>query len=217
MKRGATLVLHIASDHSQASGCANSLCVILEHPRPERTSHSAPPRPAALTHTSQCKRARREPRAPAHPATPPPPAQPGTDPPGALPPALEHPGLPLSLSRLRARTRTHALPAPPHREGAQASGGGEPRAESWVHPALGFRAVAPAWPWSPDREQLAVEIIYSSFSSRRPYTSRTPSPAPKNRPKSESPNAARSGFPTPRPKLAGWWLDFRKTPDKGLL
>lgn len=114
MKRGATLVLHIASDHSQASGCANSLCVILEHPRPERTSHSAPPRPAALTHTSQCKRVRREPRAPAHPATPPPSStryRPPRRPPSS-PGTPWSPSLPLSPARTHAHARTPRAPAP---------------------------------------------------------------------------------------------------------
>lgn len=165
-----------------------------------------PPRPAplaALTHLSPCKRARTGLRAPAHPATPsythtsstryPPPPEASSRQP------RNTPGLP--LARLRARTRTHALPTPPHREGAQASGGGEPRAESWVHPALGFRAEAPGWPWFVDRDSWRWKQFYSSSSTSRPlYFPARRLPLPRTDPKSEPPIAARSGFPTPRPQ-----------------
>lgn len=136
MKRGATLVLHIVSDHSQASGCANSLCVILEHPRPERTSHSAPPRPAALTHTSQCKRVRREPRAPAHPATPPPQLnQVPTPQAPSLQPWNTLVSLSPSLACAHARARTHS-PRPRTGRGRRPPGAGSPEQSRGSIPRL---------------------------------------------------------------------------------
>lgn len=191
--------------HTGSGRCKHSLCTIREHPR-----WSAPPSPPRSSHSTQARvNAQARGRAPPHTQQHPPythtPAQPGnphTHPKAPSSQPRNTPGLP--LARLRARTRTHALPASPQREGAQVSGGGEPRAESWVHPALGFRAEAPGWPSSPDPEQLALETIYASSSSRRPlYFPARHLPLPRTDPKSEPPVAARSGFPTPRPQQAG--------------
>lgn len=127
------------------------------------------------------------------------------------------PGLPLAC--LRARTRTHALPAPPHQEGAQASGGGEPRAESWVHPALGFRAEAQGWLWFPDRGSWRWKQFTPLPPPRDPYTypravsrsqEQTRRVNPQLRPGAASQLRSRS-------RLEAWRLDFRETPAWGLL
>lgn len=210
-KRGAVLILHIFSDHSQAPGdaCTAYACSASTQGGAHLQPRPAPP--AVLTHLSPCKRARTGPRAPAHPATPSYTHQLNQVPPLPEAPSRQPrntPGLP--LARLRARTRTHALLAPPHREGAQASGGGEPRAESWVHPALGFRAEAPGWRWFPEQDSWRWKQFTPLSPPRDPYTSpraasrsqeQTRRVNPQLRPGAASQLRARS-------RLEAWRLDF---------
>lgn len=207
-KRGAVLVLHIASTPLTSSwSCKHSLCLIREHPSAEqRTSSSAPPRPAALTHTSSCKRARTGPRAPAHPATPPrnqlnqvprpeaPSRRPGT------------PLVSLSLACAHARARTHS-PRPRTGRGRRPPGAGSQEQSRGSIPRLASPRKLRAGP----RLQILTSWRWKQFTPLPPPPPRDPCTSPlavcssqeQTRRKSEPPVAARSGFPTPRPQQAG--------------